>query len=76
LPVNESRVFTVFANVEITSEGLLARTRGVKMEAKASSVTTRGKILVRDIGRWREKKEVAATSVKWVSQSQWQIKAH
>lgn len=42
---------TVFVNVEITSEGLLDRTLDVKIEAKASSVTARGKMWVRDIGR-------------------------
>ncbi len=46
-----SSFFSVFDSVEITSEDLFARIRGVKIAAKASSVTALGKLFVRDIGR-------------------------
>jgi hypothetical protein len=50
--------------VEITSEVkfLFVFNRGVKIEANASSVTALGKLLVSDIGRWREKKAEALIS--------------
>jgi len=38
--------------------------RDVKIAANASSVTVFGKLFVRDIGRWREKKAEAQISVK------------
>lgn len=47
----------MFDNVDITSVGLVARVRGVNIAAKASSVTAFGRPWLRDIGRWREKKE-------------------
>jgi len=47
-----SKFSTVRDNVEITSEDLVfAFVRGVKMAAKASSVTALGKLLVREMGR-------------------------
>ena len=51
--------------VEMTSEGFaFVFVRSVNMVAKASSVTAFGKLLVREIGRWREKKVDALMSVK------------
>ena len=51
-------------NVEITSDGLAFDfVRGSKIAAKASSVTALGKPLVREIGRWSEKKAEAQISV-------------
>lgn len=46
--------------VEITSDDFeFAFVRGVKIAAKASSLTVFGKLDVREIGRWREKKAEA-----------------
>jgi hypothetical protein len=46
--------------VEITSAGFaLTFVRGVKIAANASSVTAFGKLLVREMGRWSEKKAEA-----------------
>lgn len=46
--------------VDMTSDDfVLTFVRGVKMAAKASSVTALGKFTVREIGRWREKKAEA-----------------
>jgi hypothetical protein len=55
----------VLDKVVITSDGFeLAFVRGVKMAAKASSVTVLGKLFVVEIGRWREKKAEALISAK------------
>jgi hypothetical protein len=57
--------FSVFDKVVITSEGFaFALVRGVKMAAKASSVTVLGKPFVVEIGRWREKNADAVISAK------------
>jgi hypothetical protein len=58
----------VLDNVDITSDGLaFVLVRGVKIAAKASSVTALGKLAVTDMGRWREKKDDAAISSEMVS---------
>jgi hypothetical protein len=50
----------VLDKVEITSDDFVFDfVRGVNMAAKASSVTVFGKLLVREMGRWREKKAEA-----------------
>jgi hypothetical protein len=59
-PVVASIFSSVFDKVEITSDGFVfIFIRGVKIAAKASSVTVLGKFMWREIGRWREKKEEA-----------------
>jgi hypothetical protein len=52
----------------MTSAGFaLTFVRGVKIAAKASSVTALGKFIVMEIGRWREKNREAAISVDDIS---------
>lgn len=46
----------VLEMVDTVSETLFDFVRGVKMEAKCSSVTDRGMVCVMEMGRWREKK--------------------
>lgn len=59
-PVAASRVSSVFDKVEITSDDFaFVFVRGVKIAAKASSVTVLGKFMWSEIGRWREKNEDA-----------------
>lgn len=64
-PVTASMLFSVLDKVLMTSEGFtLAFVRGVKIAAKASSVTVLGKLLVVEIGRWSEKKAEALISAE------------
>jgi hypothetical protein len=52
-------------SVAITSVGLgFLVVRGVKMAANASFVIGTGKLFVREMGRWREKKSEADMSTK------------
>lgn len=61
--------FNVLDKVVMTSAGFaFAFVRGVKIAAKASSVTVLGKLLVVEIGRWREKKAEALISARGVGQ--------
>lgn len=63
-PVTESRAWSVLDRVVITSCGLFERVRCANIVANASSVMARGKFIVRDMGRWREKNADAAISAE------------
>jgi hypothetical protein len=64
-PVTVSILSIVRDKVAITSVGLaFFLVRGVKIDANASSVTATGKLFVREMGRWSEKKSDAEMSKK------------
>lgn len=64
LPVRLSNLWRVVERVEMTSAVLLDRVRVVKIEANASVVIGLGKLFVRDMGRYSEKKSEALISAK------------
>jgi len=75
VPLTASMESRVLVRVFITSEGFVfIFVWGVKIEAKASGVTVLGKLLVRDIGRWREKKSAAPISDECVSNNELYLK--
>lgn len=63
MTASPSKFSIVFDKVEITSAGLFVFVRGVNIAANASSVMFLGKLIWREIGRWREKNEEAEISV-------------